>query len=146
HSTVRAGDLLHRLTPLSGHTAERRLHPPWPPPPLITECHPALGPTSRQTPNRRGVSLLNRGAFLFAFQPFLFVHRYLSGARISAISTPALARDLTACWNRGGGLPGGLLLRDLGTVDDPKPGAIGLATQDLHAHAGVVGRAGRGQR
>ena len=25
HSTVRAGDLLHRLTPLSGHTAERRL-------------------------------------------------------------------------------------------------------------------------
>ena len=24
HSTVRAGDLLHRLTPLSGHTAERR--------------------------------------------------------------------------------------------------------------------------
>jgi hypothetical protein len=26
HSTVRAGDLLHRLTPLSGHTAERRLH------------------------------------------------------------------------------------------------------------------------
>jgi hypothetical protein len=25
HSTVRAGDLLHRLTPLSGHTAERRI-------------------------------------------------------------------------------------------------------------------------
>jgi len=25
HSTVRAGDLLHRLTPLSGHTTERRL-------------------------------------------------------------------------------------------------------------------------
>src|SRR5712671_1036640 len=25
HSTVRAGDLLHRLTPLSGHTADRRL-------------------------------------------------------------------------------------------------------------------------
>ena len=25
HSTVRAGDLLHRLTPLSGHTADRRI-------------------------------------------------------------------------------------------------------------------------
>jgi len=25
HSTVRAGDLLHRLTPLSGHTADRRV-------------------------------------------------------------------------------------------------------------------------
>src|SRR5712675_444217 len=25
HSTVRAGDLLHRLTPLSGHTTERRI-------------------------------------------------------------------------------------------------------------------------
>src|SRR5207244_6470020 len=25
HSTVRAGDLLHRLTPLSGHTAYRRI-------------------------------------------------------------------------------------------------------------------------
>src|SRR5207253_5449168 len=25
HSTVHAGDLLHRLTPLSGHTAERRI-------------------------------------------------------------------------------------------------------------------------
>ena len=29
HSTVRAGDLLHRLTPLSGHTTERRILAHW---------------------------------------------------------------------------------------------------------------------
>jgi hypothetical protein len=51
-------------------------------------------------------------------------------------------RDLVACWSRGGGPSAGLWLRDLGPVDDPQPGAIGLAAQDLHADAGVVGRAG----
>ena len=39
-----------------------------------------------------------------------------------------------------------LWLGNLGPVDDPQPGAIGLAAQDLDSHAGVVGRAGRGQR
>ena len=53
----------------------------------------------------------------------------------AAVTRPVALEDL-----------GGLLLRDLGAVDDPEPGAIGLAAQDLHAHAGVVGRAGRGQR
>ncbi len=41
---------------------------------------------------------------------------------------------------------GGLWLRDLGPVDDPQPGVIGLAAQDLHPDAGVVSRSGRGQR
>jgi hypothetical protein len=43
----------------------------------------------------------------------------------------------------GGGV--GLLLRDFGPVDDPQPRAVGLAAQDLHPDAGVVGRAGGGQ-
>lgn len=39
-----------------------------------------------------------------------------------------------------------LWLGNLWPVDDPQPGAVGLAAQHLDPHAGVVGRAGRGQR
>lgn len=55
--------------------------------------------------------------------------------------TPAVDGDLAA-WVQRGGLLAGLWLRDLGPVDDPQPGAIGLLAQDLHANAGIVGRAG----
>jgi transposase-like protein len=49
HSTVHAGDLLHRLTPLSGHTPERRLGEPSPRPPpslsVISRSAQPTGPT-----------------------------------------------------------------------------------------------------
>jgi hypothetical protein len=46
----------------------------------------------------------------------------------------------------GGGPGHGLWLGNLGPVDHPQPGAVGLAAQHQDAHACVVGRAGRVQR
>ena len=62
-------------------------------------------------------------------------------ARRPEPGTPAGDGDVAA-WVQRGGLLAGLWLRDLGAVDDPQPGAIGLLAQDLRANAGVVGRAG----
>ncbi len=50
HSTVRAGDLLHRLTPLSGRTAERRLWIRRPGPEVSTQRDVGPGGAARPAP------------------------------------------------------------------------------------------------